>query len=182
MYILLFILIFYMEELLAAAPDWVQGVRSGEERFKLPGNNYTLFRQIAQDCETAIRNVESDLEREYNRLVKYTTEVIYEDELGCAITVSVSRNPETRQLSIKNYMLKRAQMAQKHAVYGLTYVDFKRFTNDSSPILNNPASWCLKAANTAFESVHGIVTICWKDEVIQAHCVPKAGACWRNAP
>lgn len=175
------ILFLYTENLLAA-PDWVEGLRSGEERFKLKNGTTTIFRQLAQSCETAIANIEKDMEREFNSLVNYTTEMVYEDEQGCAVTVSVPANYKLKTTDIKTYMLKRAQMAQKHAYYGLTYKEFQKFTNDPSPILVDSTGWCKRAVNTVYESVHGIVNICWKNNVIQAHCVPKAGACWKDAP
>lgn len=171
----------FIEELVAA-PFWVESLRSGEERFKLQNGTTTFFRQLGQTCESAINLVEKDLVREFDMLVKYTTEVVYEDELGCAVTVSVGAKPEPRELEVNKALLEKAKTAQKHAIYGLTRDEFIRFTKDKSPIITNsdPYSYCLRATNTTQISVHGLVQICWKDNVIQGYCVPKADACWKK--
>ena len=176
--------LFYMEELLAMAPDWVNGVRSGEERFKIQNGTTILFRQIARDCAEVTALLERDLEREFGQLVKYTTEIVYSDEQGCAMTVSVTGKPQPIESGIKNALLQKARTAQKHAYVGLSRSDFIKFTKDKSPIIANtdPFSYCLRAVNAVQESIHGMVHVCWKDNVVQAYCVPKAEGCWKKDP
>lgn len=181
----IFLFLIYIEELLAA-PAWVENLRGGEERFKLQNGTTTMFRQIARNCETAMKNLERDIEREYGELVKFTTEVIYEDELGCAVTASINNNKIERKpvIGIERALQLKALKAQKHAYVGLTYKEFKQFTKDSSPIVYNadPYSYCLRSVNTVYESIHGLVHICWKDQIILAHCIPEVGKCWKKLP
>lgn len=161
------------------APAWVSSLRSGEERFKLNQGSYTLFRQLGQDCETARKSLENDLQREFNKLVKYTTEIVYEDEKGCAVTVSVKGGGQEEVKELKEVLMERAEMAYKHAFPGTTYGEFQKFTNDSTPILRNPDinGLCRRGFNTYTESIHGPITLCWRDSVLLGYCVPSQEAC-----
>lgn len=184
MYLILFILLFYMEEVVAMVPDWVNGLRSGEERFKLQNGTQTFFRQVGEDCEIAMRNVERDLEREFGMLVKYTNEITYEDERGCAVTISVGPHPAPLEVGIKSALLEKGRKAIKYAYVGLTRKEFVKYTKDKSPILFNEDinSHCMRAGSYKYESIHGMVHVCWKENTVQAFCVPKTDSCWKKKP
>lgn len=83
------------------APDWVQGIRSGQESLKVTNGNKTLYRRISsvsenenEACEDAINKAEEDVKREHPLFptIPYSLEVLYYDKgrNECAVTISIN--------------------------------------------------------------------------------------------
>lgn len=175
----LLLVLFYMEEILAA-PMWLEGLRTGNERFKLQNGTTTLFRQLGQTCEIAFKRLEEDLEREYNMLVKYTTEIVYEDDLGCGITVSVGKIEKIIKEDVQKILIRIGKDAADNAYTGLTYKQFNKLVKHDSPILIDSSTLCLSTTGTSQVSIHGPVQVCWKEGLIAGFCVPQAGTCFKK--
>lgn len=173
---------------ISAAPDWVEGLRSGEERVRTKNGSSTLYRRLADTCEKATRLVEEDIIREFNNLVVHKMEHIFQDmEKGyCAVVASVNEhiNVEKEPLHGKGLMLQKANKAKQNAYFGMSLEDFRKVTKDNSPILiANKEGMCFKHFKSLHVSVHGArIGICWANNIILGYCDPTSDVCETKFP
>lgn len=85
-------------------PQWVEGVRSGEEALKVTQGDKIFYRRIASvsdrnhsaSCELAITRAHEDLQKEFPDIprIPFTVEVMFYDPeyQDCAVTISLSKS------------------------------------------------------------------------------------------
>jgi hypothetical protein len=175
------------------APSWVSGIRSGDEGLKVSSSGKTFYRRLGQTCEKAIELAEQDIERDNQKLVKYTLEVLYNDSRhnDCAVTLSVNRanfeavvtSDRPDDLEVRNILRQRAVTAIKNAYTGMTYPAFKYLTKDAAPVVVvDYTAPCFQSFRSVKTSIHGTAHICWNNGVVVGYCDTREGNCGTKNP
>lgn len=120
-------------------------------------------REVA--CARAYTLVKEAMRAEWpeHEKVVHTLEMSYYDHEGCAITVSVPS-------PVRSANLTKADVAEKHALVGLTEYEFNR--NSKLPVYVNfdYKNICWTHFRDAGFSYHDGLYICWKYNEIVGHC------------
>lgn len=113
LFVLLFLVSCAHEPVKEVGPNWVSGIRTGEESLKVSQGTKTYYRRVAGNaeipkqtsCELAVIKAEEDIKKEYPLLPKipFSVEVLFYDEeyKDCAVTLSVNANLSHQYAEIK---------------------------------------------------------------------------------
>jgi hypothetical protein len=144
-------------------PSWVSGLRSGEERLVIKmGRDSTLFRRLASTCEHASIMAEQDAQKAgYS---SFNTELVYKDELGCAITLNASKDGFVAPKSL-------SQVALENAVLGRRKKEFEKLVKDEVELEINYKNRCWQAFDRSGASYHGTTVVCWRLGAIVGYCL-----------
>lgn len=179
-------------------PQWVEGVRSGEEALKVTYGDKNFYRRIASvsdrnqsaSCELAITRAHEDLQKEFPDIprIPFTVEVMFYDPeyQDCAVTLSLSKSfTQSEELETR----KIDALARKNALENQSEIN----EHDVAEILQLKAEIAQRFAlegltrsefeKFAQDSVSLIEGSPKCSEIFQTHSYSIHGStqiCWRN--